>query len=88
MNKLKILEDNSLQNYNQYFDRGFDYLKQSVNHFQSISISVKERELLDGIKFNDFTRPKLNPEWNSYNTWKNMIKNEPDTYKYLFLGKD
>ena len=39
-------------------------------------------------KFNDFTRPKLKPEWNSYNTWKNIIKNEPDTYKYLFLGKD
>lgn len=59
---LKILEDNSLQNYNQYFDRGFDYLKQSVNHFQSISISVKERELLDGIKFNDFTNAKKTKE--------------------------
>ena len=59
---LKILEDKSLQNYNQYFDRAFDYLKHSVNHFQSISISIRERELLDGIKFNDFTNAKNTKE--------------------------
>tara|TARA_B100001094_G_scaffold285128_1_gene299060 strand:- start:66 stop:689 length:624 start_codon:yes stop_codon:yes gene_type:complete len=59
---LKILEDKSLQNYNHYFDRAFDYLKQSVNHFQSISISIKERELLDGIKFNDYTNAKNTKE--------------------------
>ena len=59
---LKILEDKSLQNYNQYFDRAFDYLKYSVNHFQSISISITERELLDGIKFNDFTNAKNTKE--------------------------
>ena len=59
---LKILEDKSLQNYNHYFDRAFDYLKQSVNHFQSISISIKERELVDGIKFNDYTNAKNTKE--------------------------
>ena len=59
---LKILEDKSLHNYNHYFDRAFDYLKQSVNHFQSISISIKERELLDGIKFNDYTNAKNTKE--------------------------
>ena len=60
--KLKILEDKSLQNYNHYFDRAFDYLKQSVNHFQSISVSVKESDLLDGIKFNDYTNAKKTKE--------------------------
>ena len=39
-------------------------------------------------KFNDFTRPKLKPEWNSYKQWNDKIENEPETYKYLFLGKD
>jgi hypothetical protein len=55
---LKILEDESLQNFNQYFDRAFDYLKQSVNSFQSISVSVKERELINGIKFGDYKNAK------------------------------
>lgn len=55
---LKILEDKSLKNPNQYFDRAFDYLKQSVNNFNSISSSVKERKLINGIKFNNFTPGK------------------------------
>ena len=55
---LRILEDSNLKNPNQYFDRAFDYLKQSVNSFQSISISVSERELINGIKFGDYTNAK------------------------------
>ena len=55
---LKILENDNLENYNQYFDRSFDYLKESVNHFNSLSISIKERSLINGIKFNDFTPTK------------------------------
>ena len=39
---LKILEDSNLKNPNQYFDRAFDYLKESVNYFNSISTSVKK----------------------------------------------
>ena len=59
---LKILEDESLKNPNQYFDRAFDYLKNSVNNFNSISTSVKERELINGIKFNNFTPGKRTKE--------------------------
>tara|TARA_Y100000389_G_C17423038_1_gene497879 strand:+ start:823 stop:1446 length:624 start_codon:yes stop_codon:yes gene_type:complete len=55
---IKILENESLHNFNHYFDRAFDYLKQSVNSFQSISISIKERELIHGIKFGDYTNAK------------------------------
>jgi len=62
---LKILEDSNLKNPNQYFDRAFDYLKESVNNFNSISTSVKERELIHGLKFNDFTPGKRTKEVSS-----------------------
>tara|TARA_B100001250_G_C19803390_1_gene792150 strand:+ start:519 stop:1526 length:1008 start_codon:yes stop_codon:yes gene_type:complete len=39
-------------------------------------------------KFNDFTRPKLNMDWDSYKFWKQKIEKEPQIYKYLFLGRD
>ena len=56
--KIKKLEDDKLLNFNQYFDRAFDYLKQSVNYFHSINVDVKERELLHGIKRGDYTNAK------------------------------
>lgn len=62
---LRILEDSNLKNPNQYFDRAFDYLKESVNNFNSISTSVKERELIHGLKFNDFTPGKRTKEVSS-----------------------
>ena len=55
---IQELEDDTLQNYNQYFDKAFDALKASVNSFQSISSQIPERRLIDGIKFNDFTNAK------------------------------
>ena len=55
---IHVLEDEKLQNYNQYFDRAFDSLKASVNSFQSISSQIPERQLIDGIKYNDFTNAK------------------------------
>ena len=55
---IQELEDDTLQNYNQYFDKAFDALKASVNSFQSISSQIPERKLIDGIKFNDFTNAK------------------------------
>jgi hypothetical protein len=55
---LNILENDKLQNYNQYFDKAFDYLKQSVNYFHSINVKIKERKLISGIQYNDFTSSK------------------------------
>ena len=49
------LEDNKIGNYNQYFDKAFDYLKESVNYFHSINVSISEKTLIDGIKDSDFT---------------------------------
>ncbi len=37
-------------------------------------------------KFNDFTRPKLDKNWDSYSIWKEKIDKNPKVYKYLFLS--
>ncbi len=49
-----ILEHNNIKNYNQYYDNAFIYLKNGINHLQSITVSLPERTLIDGIKHNDF----------------------------------
>ena len=59
---VQILEDDSLENYNPYFDKAFDYLKESVNYFHSINTDVPERDLVDGLKHNDFTNAKKTKE--------------------------
>lgn len=38
--------------------------------------------------YNNFSRPKLNKFWDSYDIWVNAIKKNPKTYFSLFLGKD
>ena len=55
---IHILENDNLQNYNQYFDKAFDSLKASVNSLQSIASQIPERKLIDGLKYNDFTNAK------------------------------
>ena len=50
---VKILEHDKLYNRNQYFELARDQLKQSINHFQSLSISMPERSYIDAIKYND-----------------------------------
>lgn len=37
--------------------------------------------------FNQFSRPELNPSWDSYKIWKNKINKKPQNYNSLFLGK-
>ena len=59
---IHILENDNLEHYNQYFDNTFLYLKKSVNYFQSISVSIRERKLIDGIKMNDYTNAKNTKE--------------------------
>ena len=56
------MEDDSLENYNPYFDKSFDYLKESVNYFHSINTDVPERDLVDGLKHTDFTNAKKTKE--------------------------
>ena len=51
---IHILEKDKITNYNQYFENASIYLKTSINHFQSITVSLPERTLLDGIKYGDY----------------------------------
>jgi hypothetical protein len=37
--------------------------------------------------FNEFSRPRLNSSWDSYEIWNNKINNNPQNYNSLFLGK-
>lgn len=37
--------------------------------------------------FNEFSRPELNSNWDSYEIWKNKLKDKPKNYNSLFLGK-
>ena len=51
-------ENSQIKNYNQYFDNALIYLKTSINHFQSITVSLPERTLINGIKYGDFEATK------------------------------
>ena len=55
---IKMLEKEYLENYNPYFEDALIYLKTSINHFQSISVSFPERNMKDGIKYGDFEPTK------------------------------
>jgi len=55
---IHILEQDKINNYNQYFENALMYLKTSINHFQSITISLPERTLLNGLKYGDYESTK------------------------------
>ena len=59
---LKVLEYDNLYNRNQYYELANDYLKDALNNFQSISVSMPERNLNDGIKLGDFETLKKTNE--------------------------
>jgi hypothetical protein len=73
MKQIKELEHKDLFNYSQYFDKAEMYLKKSVNSFQGIIISSEERNLLDGVKYNNYDYSK---------DLSNLIK---DLYKQGYL---
>jgi len=55
---IRILEHNTQMNPNQYFDNATLYLKTSINHFQSITISLPERNMIHALKYGDFESTK------------------------------
>lgn len=55
-NLMKTNEKNN--NSNQYFENTEYYLKKSINIFQSMSINIKERTYIDGLKSNNFEGAK------------------------------
>lgn len=55
---IHILEHDNIYNYNQYFENAMLYLKDSINQFQSITISLPERSFKNAIKYGDFESTK------------------------------
>ena len=59
---IHILENPKITNYNQYFENAMMYLKQSINNFQSMTVSFSEENLLDGLKYGDYRQTKKTQE--------------------------
>ena len=53
------LERDDIGNHNHYFETAVLYYKQSINNFQSMSISVPEESTYQALKFNKLTTMKL-----------------------------
>ena len=51
---IHILEKDDILHYNQYFENAFMYLKTAINNFQSITISLPERDYIDALKYGDY----------------------------------
>ena len=75
-----ILEYDNLMNRNQYFELATDYLKEGINHFQSLSVSMPERHLVNGIKRGDFTPTKKTEELS------NILKQLYNECYYILLN--
>ena len=58
MKNLDLLEDDTLYNYNHYFDNAHNYLQKSVNLFQGLGVEAEERKYIDAAKYNDFSNSK------------------------------
>lgn len=53
------LEKIDIAHPRQYFENAEYHLKQSINHFQSLSISVPEEKLIHSLKYNKYESMKL-----------------------------
>ena len=58
MDTIHTLENRNLKHSRQYIENAKIYLESSINSFQYITTSVSDRNLIDGIKFNDYTSTK------------------------------
>jgi len=59
---IHILEKDDILHYNQYFENAFMYLKTAINNFQSITISLPERDYIDALKNGDYETTKKGNE--------------------------
>lgn len=58
MKNIDRLEDDTLHNYNQYFDNAVNYLHRSVNLFQSLGTEAEERRMIDATYYNEYIDSK------------------------------
>lgn len=58
MDTIHTLENRNLKHSRQYIENAKIYLENSINNFQYITNSVPDRNLSEGIKYNDYTSTK------------------------------
>ena len=75
MDNIHKLENRNLKHSKQYLENAKLYLNKSINHFQFITTSLPDRNLIDGLKYNDYTSTKK---------VKKLHKIINDLYKILF----
>ena len=75
MDNIHKLESRNLKHTKQYLENAKLYLNRSINHFQFITTSLPDRNLIDGIKYEDY---------NSTKKVKKLHKIIDDLYKSSF----
>tara|TARA_B110000881_G_scaffold210479_1_gene217917 strand:- start:78 stop:632 length:555 start_codon:yes stop_codon:yes gene_type:complete len=75
MDNIYKLENRNLKHSKQYLENAKLYLNRSINHLQYITTSIPDRNLIDGIKYEDF---------NSTKKVKKLHKIIDDLYKISF----
>jgi len=56
--ELTLLENDTLHNYNQHFDKAHGYLQKSANSLQSIGVAAREDKYIHSLEYHDFTNSK------------------------------
>ncbi len=75
MDNIHKLENRNLKHSRQYLENAKLYLNKSINHFQFITTSISDRNLIHGLKYNDYTSTKK---------VKKLHKIIDDLYKTIF----
>ena len=75
MDNIHKLENRNLKHSKQYLENAKLYLNKSINHFQFITTSISDRNLIHGLKYNDYTSTKK---------VKKLHKIIDDLYKTIF----
>jgi len=58
MNNIHKLENRNLKHSKQYLDNAKYFLTKSINHLQFITNNISDKNLIHGIKYEDFTEQK------------------------------
>ena len=75
MDNIHKLENRNVKHSRQYLENAKLYLNKSINHFQFITTSLPDRNLIDGLKYDNYTSTKK---------VKKLHKIINDLYKILF----
>ena len=84
---INILENENLNHYKQYLENSILYLNKSINHFQYITTSIPEYNLINKLKYNDHKIMKKSEKLSKlikdlYNLCNNLLINITNKYNY------